>query len=113
MALMFLQNTAGKLLANAAPSLILIDGANPVGADYNSFVNKITTVGLSLGIAVAIILVAIGGYKMVSSKGDANAIKDAQDQIQNAILGFMLILLAVSVVRIILTALGYGDLIGT
>ena len=109
---MFLQNTAVQLLANAGPSMILIDGSNPIAADPNSFVNKVTTVGLSLGVAVAVVLVAIAGYKMINSKGDANAIKDAQDQIQNAIMGFMLILLAVAVVKIILGALGLGDLVG-
>ncbi|MFZ6022234.1 MAG: hypothetical protein ACOYT9_02055 [Patescibacteria group bacterium] len=111
MTLSVVQQITYNLLAQA-PSMILIDGSDPVGADPNSLVNKITTVGLSLGVAVAVILVSISGYKMMSSKGDAKGIQDAQDQIQNALMGFLLILLAVALVRIILGALGIADLVG-
>ena len=100
-----------NILAQGAPEMTLIDSVSPVTADPSSFVNKFATVGLGLGTAVAVILVAIGGYTMMTSHGDAKKVQDAQDQIQNAIMGFLLILAAVAVIKIIVDALGIGSVV--
>jgi hypothetical protein len=113
MTLMTITNSLHNFLA-AGPSMVLIDGPSPISlnADANSLVDEITKVGLGLGVAVAIILVTISGYKMIMSKGDPKGIQDAQDQIQNAIMGFLLILAAVSLVRLILAAVGITGVVG-
>lgn len=103
-----------RLLSAATPSVApfyLIDGVSALNPDIQTFISKFTTVSISLSVVVAVVLIAVAGYTMVSSQGDPNAIKDATDQIQNAIMGFVLILAAVTVIRIIFTALGIAGLV--
>jgi len=89
----------------------VIDGADPISTDPGAFVNYFATVGLSLGVVIAVVLVATAGYKMMNSKGDPKAIQDAQEQIGNAIMGFMLVLAAVVIVKIIMGAIGVANIV--
>jgi len=68
------------------------------------FSSIIVKKSVGLGAFLAMILVAMGGYKILTSSGDPAKIKDGKEQIQNAILGFVLIVLAVSIVEIIFTS---------
>jgi len=55
---------------------------------------------------IAVIMVAASGYTILTSGGDAAKLKDAKEQLQNAILGLLLILGAVTIVGIVFNLLG-------
>ncbi len=98
--------------AAASPSLVLIDGATGdlggIAGDnvkFDTFLNAVVPVTVAVGITAAVVLVAMAGYKMSTSSGDSTKIKDAKEQIQNAIMGLLLILGAVSITAIIMSTL--------
>lgn len=90
--------------------LVLIDNGNnndiTVNNDPMGLVDWFVRVSVGIAVAAVIILVAVGGYKMSLSGGDAGKIKDGKEQIQNALLGFMLIAAAVTITVMILQQLG-------
>jgi hypothetical protein len=52
------------------------------------------------GIATVVLLV-VAGYKMISSQGNPEKLKDAKEMITNAIIGLVFILLSVSILLLI------------
>src|SRR5690606_17585659 len=90
--------------------LVLIENGNnndvTVGNDPITLVDWFVRVSVGIAVAAVVVLVAVGGYKMTLSGGDAGKIKDGKEQIQNAILGFMLIAAAVTITIMILRQLG-------
>lgn len=66
------------------------------------------------GIALLIYLV-LGGFQLMLSKGDPKAIQSAQSKITNALIGFVIIILAVAIVQIvggIFNITQFGDIFG-
>lgn len=59
-----------------------------------------------LGTAVAVVLVGIGAYKILMSRGDPQVVKEGMEQISNALLGFLLILLAATVINVVAQTFG-------
>lgn len=72
------------------------------------FATTVLNLGAYLGSFVAVIMIISGGYKMLTSSGDAAKIKDGREQITNAGMGLALILLASTFIRLVFTAVGLG-----
>lgn len=98
----------GKLL-RAAGGLFCFDTnicvPVPTGGSTD-FVNTLVVYAGVLGAFVALVMSVIGAYKIVMSAGDPNQVRDGREQIQNALLGFLLVLLATVVVTTIFRGLG-------
>lgn len=96
--------------------LTVIDDADKLNFGANEeptlevLVNKFLPVAIAIGISAAVVLVAVGGYKMLTSGGDSSKIKDAKEQIQNAILGLILVVAAVTIATIVMNQLGITGL---
>jgi len=103
-------DTIGNLIAGD-DEMALIDGATDFQTDPASALNRIIGISIGLGVAIAIILVAAGGYRMMSSGGDAAKLKDAREQIQNAILGLLLILGSITVLSIVFNIFGISGVL--
>ncbi|WKZ23573.1 MAG: hypothetical protein QY312_02290 [Candidatus Dojkabacteria bacterium] len=88
------------------PDVTLIDGTDPYSPDPNSFFQRIVDVSIGIGVGAAVLLVGAAAYRMMLSKGEAGQIKDSMEQIQNAILGLILIVVAATVTYIVLNAIG-------
>ncbi|GEM_PF-1891836 len=84
-----------------------LDGVQNEDADFVSVVNLIVKFAVPLSIFCAGLLLSFAAFKMISSKGDPEALKDAREQIGNAITGLIFIILSGAVLalisRIILT----------
>lgn len=68
------------------------------------------------GIALLIYLL-IGGLQMMTSRGDPKAMQSAQAKITNAVIGFVIVLLAFIIVRLLSRVLGlentlFGQIFG-
>ena len=59
------------------------------------------------GIALLVYLV-IGGFQMMTSRGDPKAMQAAQGKITNAVIGFVVVLLAFTIVQLLGQILGLG-----
>ncbi len=77
---------------------------NDGGALGNIFAT-VTNIVLFLVGAVAVIMFIIGGFRYVTSNGDAAAIKGAKDTILYAIIGIVVAFLAYAAVSFIVTSL--------
>ncbi len=70
--------------------------------------NNIITFLIQFAALVAVVLLAIGGFKLVLSRGNAGAMEEAKSRIWNVFIGFLIILLAYLVVETILSVLTGG-----
>lgn len=63
--------------------------------------NKILQIALGAAGGVAFLLIIYGGFKLAFSRGDPQAIQDARDVITSAIVGLVIIVMAVFLLRLI------------
>lgn len=71
------------------------------GGGLVTLVDSILGLAVPLGIFCAGILLSFAAFKMISSKGDPEALKDAREQIGNAITGLIFILLSGAILVLI------------
>ncbi|HCC67634.1 TPA: hypothetical protein DEP90_00225 [Patescibacteria group bacterium] len=64
-------------------------------------VQTIVNIALPLAGTVALILFVIAGYKIITSQGNPDKLKDAKDMITNAVIGLVFILLSVGILVLI------------
>lgn len=74
--------------------------------DETSFVQWIIDVSIPLGITCAFLLLVYAGYMMVTSQGNPDKLQESREVITNAIIGFVVILLSVTLLYLIKDSLG-------
>lgn len=67
--------------------------------DMNTFVNWVITYSISLGGALAVLMIVIGGFQMVLYAGQPSAKSAAKEKLFNAIFGFGLLLLSYLILK--------------
>lgn len=65
----------------------------------------IDIISMIVGVA-AVIMVIVGGFKYITSAGDANSAKSAKDTILYAVIGLVVVALAQVIVRFVLGSIG-------
>jgi len=65
------------------------------------FVNWIIKISIPLGITCAFALLVYAGYMMVTSQGNPDKLQESREVITNAIIGFVVILLSVTLLYLI------------
>lgn len=72
--------------------------------DFESFIGNTYKLMIPLAIGFGgIPIVAIGGYRILTSQGDPKAVKEGKDDLTAAVTGILYILLALSILRVILS----------
>lgn len=69
--------------------------------DVRTLIANGVEIALSVAVFVAIGFIIFGGFRYVTSSGDASGIKKAKDTIVNAVIGLILAMLAFGIVRYI------------
>lgn len=64
-------------------------------------VNTVLNYSLVLGGSLALLLIIYGGFKLVTSAGNAREISNGKEIIQYAIIGLLLIVFSVTLVRVV------------
>lgn len=77
--------------------------ANAKGIDY---VSTLVSYVIPLSGVCVFVLLAFATYKLTMSKGDPDKLREAKDQITNAIIGFIFILLSSSILLLLANILG-------
>jgi hypothetical protein len=80
-----------------------IGGCAGGGADVSHVLRTVIDLLSVIGGAIAIIMIIIGGIKYVTSSGDANAVSSAKNTVIYAIVGLIIIAIAQTIVRFVLT----------
>ena len=78
------------------------------GGTIGDITNGIVRIALPLAGTAAVILLIIAGYKMITSQGNPDKLKDAKEMITNAIIGLVFILLSVSILALISNVFNLG-----
>jgi len=104
MAMMFFS----AVLTIAAP---LFSIENPIGFDsVQGVVKALIQVAFTAAGLVAVIFLIIGGFKYLTSSGNADAVEGAKGTIINAIIGLIVIFISFLLVNYILQSLKIGPL---
>lgn len=74
----------------------------PISTDPQDFIKSILAIILSLAGGILILLFIQNGYKLMTSQGDPEKIKDAREGIIAAITGLLLIIFSLAILRILL-----------
>ena len=75
-------------------------------ADYGNYFLQLTAGGLLyLAAPVAVLFIAIGGFRYVISHGDQNQMEGAKKTLEWAIIGLVIIILAWAIVRAVIGAI--------
>jgi len=81
------------------PSLIY---NGPVIENLEDILGPVTRMLYYGGLAIGIFFIILSGYRLMTSEGDPQRVKGAQEQLTSAIIGIVFILLSVTIIRVII-----------
>jgi hypothetical protein len=98
---------SSKIYAQSSLEILLknlesgLESEVPAGEDgVSQVMQTILNFAIPLSAICAILILAFASYKLMMSKGDPDKLKDARDQISNAIIGFIFILVSAGILVI-------------
>lgn len=97
------------LLSRAALAAVDTNAFDPLGGQFTNLAQVfglMTTVVIGVGIALTVVYLVLGGIKYVMSQGDPKATQTAREWLTNAVIGFIVVLGAFAVQRIVVGILG-------
>ena len=86
----------------AAAQLVTCEGVDCTACDFVSMVNGVVNFLITLSVVFAVIMLAVAGFKMLTSGGNANAASEARGIFTNVVIGFIIILSAWLIIDTIL-----------
>ena len=78
-----------------------IEDSGPGETDVETLMETFINIALPLSILAAGLLMAFAAYKMITSQGNPDKLKDAREQIGNAITGLVFILVSAALLLLI------------
>ena len=72
-----------------------------IGTDPKSIIQAIFSLVLSVSGGIALLLIIISGYRVLSSQGNPEALKGAREQLTAAIVGLLFIILSLVILQVI------------
>lgn len=84
----------------------LVELQKPGGATQEGVVTAIINIATPISAICVVLLLAYGGFMLMSSKGDPDKLQEAKQIITNAIIGFVVILLCVAILLLISNTFG-------
>lgn len=89
-------------ITNKVEELIMgIEKSNPGETDVEGLMETFINIALPLSVLAAALLMAFAAYKMITSQGNPDKLKDAREQIGNAITGLVFILVSAALLLLI------------
>ncbi len=80
--------------------LDLQNGANN-GDDLGGFISIFLKFALPLSGLCVFLLVSMAAYKLMTSRGNPDKLQEARDQISNAVIGFLFVILSVAILALL------------
>jgi len=78
-----------------------IEDSNPGEADVEGLMETFINIALPLSVLAAALLIVFAAYKMITSQGNPDKLKDAREQIGSAITGLVFILVSAALLLLI------------
>lgn len=102
---LFSTSVSASSLSGSLSGALNEDAVNDV-ENANSFVQLIIDVSIPLGVTCAFILLVYAGYMMITSQGNPDKLQESREVITNTIIGFVVVILAVTILYLIKDTLG-------
>ena len=102
---MGLRKVYASSLSSSLSGELSQDSLNSV-SDTQSFVQLIINISIPLGITCAVMLLIYAGYMMITSQGNPEKLQESREVITNAIIGFVIVILSVTLLYLIQDSLG-------
>lgn len=88
--------------ANVGGKCTVVDTAlGPIGTDPASLIESLFGIILSLSGGIALLLIIVSGYRLMTSQGNPEGIKNAREQLTSAVVGLLFIIFAIVILQII------------
>jgi hypothetical protein len=81
------------------------NGPNPIIGGPNSILAKVVNILSLVSGVVAVIVILIGGVKMITSSGDSNSVASARQTVMYAVVSIIIVVFAQIIVRFLLSRL--------
>ncbi|OGC45355.1 hypothetical protein A2400_00990 [candidate division WS6 bacterium RIFOXYB1_FULL_33_14] len=93
---------SSKIYASSLSDILtnLQEGAES-SEDLGSFMATILNIAIPLSAISVFVLLSFAAYKLMTSQGNPDKLKDAKEQIANAITGFIFIILSVAILYLL------------
>lgn len=72
-----------------------------IGTDLDSFIKAVFSFLLGFAGGIAILLIMVSGYRIATSQGDAEVLKNAREQITAAVVGLIFVVFSLVILQII------------
>lgn len=92
-------------LSDALSDTVNQDTLDNIDSDAD-FVNWIIKISIPLGVTCAFVLLVYAGYMMVTSQGNPDKLQESREVITNAIIGFVIVILSVTLLYLFKDTLG-------
>ena len=102
---LFTGRVFASTLADDLSGTVTEDELNSINSS-TEFVNWIIKISIPLGVTCAFVLLVYAGFMMVTSQGNPDKLKESREVITNAIIGFVVVVLAVTILYLIKDTLG-------
>ena len=87
---------------NKNKKCITVDTAvGEISVDPFEFVKSLMSILLSLAGGIAVLLIIVSGYRLMTSQGNPEAVKAAQEQLTSAIVGLLFIIFSLVILQVI------------
>lgn len=94
-----------QVYAQAAPTTV----ANPLGTRFPTLAAVfalVINIVIGVGVALVIVFLILAGIQYITARGDAKAADQARGSLTNAIIGFVIVLFAISLKAILANLIG-------
>lgn len=78
------------------------------GDDVGQFMTSIIEFAIPLAVVSVFVLLSFAAFKLMTSQGNPDKLKDAREQISNAIIGFIFVILSVAILLLLGNILNIG-----
>lgn len=85
--------------------------SGPEISNLSGLLAAIFNILYAIGLAIGIFMIVKSGYALMTSQGEPNAVRTAQEDLTSAVLGILFILLSITILRVIINSL-LGSTVG-
>lgn len=103
---MNLLNAMAVYAAEADRNIVLAPTGFPTGLSANSLINGLISLVVIVAGLIFFFILVFGGIRWITSQGDEAKVKEARDQVTNALIGLVVVFAAWAILKLVETLFG-------
>lgn len=99
---LFMTIFSSKIYASSLTGLLSqLESTAQSNTDVGAFVNAVIDIAIPFSALCVFLLLSFAAYKLMTSRGNPDKLNEAKEQITNAIIGFIFIILSVAILMLL------------